>query len=206
MIRPEFARAVILRPRMIISLARVNPARCATRTVPPLPGVTPRLISGKASMLFSVARRKSQASDNSNETPIAHVSIAAMTGFFARSGAATLQCRSCMPSRSTFRKPAISPPELYNPFAPRITITRTSGSLSIAWMIAAICERPLKLIVFMGGRSKMIAGFLAVVLFPAQAVEILRVIGHSSFSVEVCFLSRLLRFCAVAEIASTMPV
>jgi hypothetical protein len=50
------------------------------------------------------------------------------------------------------KKPGDIAAELYNPFAPRITITRTSGSSSIARMTAAICERPLKLIVFMGGR------------------------------------------------------
>src|SRR5262249_7636947 len=78
---------------------------------PPRAGVMPRLISGSASWLFWVAIRKSAASASSKATPIAHFSIAATTGFLARSGAATFQAKSCIPSRSTLRKPAMSPPD-----------------------------------------------------------------------------------------------
>ena len=53
-----------------------------------------------------------------------------------------------------FEKPGDIAAELYRPLAPRMTITLTSGSSSMPPMIAAMREC-VKLIVFMGGRSKI---------------------------------------------------
>ena len=88
------------------------PTMRSTRWLPPEPGIWPMVISGSATSVSLVARRKSQASASSQPTPKAYFSIAQITGFGQRSGAPMFQARCDMPSRGTLKKPFTSPPEV----------------------------------------------------------------------------------------------
>ncbi len=57
------------RPEKIISLARVIPMIRGSRWVPPAPGTTPRVISGRPSWASSATTRKSAASASSHPPP-----------------------------------------------------------------------------------------------------------------------------------------
>ena len=67
--------------------ARDRPIRRASRWVPPLPGIMPSRISGRANCVRVVARRISVARAISKPTPKQYPSTAVITGLGERAGA-----------------------------------------------------------------------------------------------------------------------
>ena len=84
----------------------------ATRWLPPLPGIWPSVVSGRASNVSFVASRMSQAMASSKPTPMAYFSMAQTTGLGQRSGAAMFQERCDIPSRSICGNALTSPPDV----------------------------------------------------------------------------------------------
>jgi len=104
----------------------------------------------------------------------------------SRAAATVFQARSVHPvARSTLRKPAMSPTELYTPCRP--TGSRSpgfSGSSSMPRSAAAICERALELSRILGARSRdHDPAWLLVSFFPSAG---------PSMSVGYCMASLLL--------------
>ena len=107
--RPErsASAASIMRPVRIMSIALALPTARVSRCVPPMPGMTPSLISGWPNFALSAAMMMSHCIASSQPPPSAKPATAATIGLRARamrsqSPAKSLhdrrRCRSCPPS------------------------------------------------------------------------------------------------------------
>src|SRR6516162_7610817 len=99
--RPErsASAASIMRPVKIRSMALALPTARARRCVPPMPGMTPSLISGWPNLALSAAMMRSHIMASSQPPPSAKPATAAMTGFRAR--ATRSQCAAKSPMKAS---------------------------------------------------------------------------------------------------------
>ena len=115
-------------PERIIRVAASRPTIRGSLCVPPAPGSSPSLISGKPITASGVATRQSQASAISSAPPIAGPAIAAITGFRQASIIKHTSGRSGVSHKRPVRNSTISaPPEKSDRFDV-ITIAFTESS------------------------------------------------------------------------------
>ena len=96
--RPErsASAASIMRPVRHMSIALALPTARVSRCVPPMPGMTPSLISGWPNFALSAAMMKSQCMASSQPPPSAKPATAAITGLRACATRSQLATKSPM--------------------------------------------------------------------------------------------------------------